>query len=114
MGDLVVVAAFWTIVGLIVFIGARRRTSSFRRLASRLGLEHRHGSFDLGSYPIPLFDRGTDRGVRDAMLGTWKGEEVVVLDFWYARPTCPARTDRTTFARWCGSPVTAHRLRSNM
>lgn len=93
LADLALIVVFWAIVGLAVLFGARRRTSAFQRRAMSLGLEYRRGPLALSAFPIPLFERGTDRGVRDAMLGRWRGDEVVVVDYWYRPTFLPSATE---------------------
>jgi hypothetical protein len=97
------------IVGLAVFGGigllAWRIRTGPRRDAARdaartLGLGYAAGdTFDLMDLPYPLFHRVvTVRGLDNVMFGTWRGMDVTLFEYWYARSSDPSKDDVERFS----------------
>jgi hypothetical protein len=96
-------AAVWVTLGLIVFAGwwfrVRPRRELHQDQAHRLGLRSAPGD------PFGYFDRsfallGHAAGAKDienTSWGTWRGMEVVVIDYWFARSSDPNRNDYRYF-----------------
>jgi len=96
-------AAVWITIGLIVFAGwwfkVKPRRELHQEQARWLGLRSAPGD------PLGYFERsfallGHAAGAKDienTSWGTWKGREVVVIDYWYARSSDPNRNDYRYF-----------------
>jgi hypothetical protein len=95
--------AVWSTIGLIVFAGwwfkVRPRRELHQERARSLGLRSAPGD------PLGYFDRsfallGHAAGAKDienTSWGTWRGMEVVVIDYWFARSSDPNRNDYRYF-----------------
>ena len=93
----------WVTLGLIVFAGwwfkVRPRRELHQEQARWLGLRSAPGD------PLGYFDRsfallGHAAGAKDienTSWGTWRGMEVVVIDYWFARSSDPNRNDYRYF-----------------
>jgi hypothetical protein len=93
-----------TVFGGIGYVAWRIRTGP-RRDASRdaarnMGLTSLEGDpLGLIDLPHPLMRRVvTVRGVENVMVGTWRGSEVTVFDYWYARSGDPTMNDVERFS----------------
>jgi hypothetical protein len=92
-------AAAWITIGLIVFAGwwfkVRPRRELHQEQARWLGLRSAPGD-PLGYFERPFALLGHAAGAKDienTSWGTWKGREVVVIDYWFARSSDPNRND---------------------
>lgn len=100
-GSLVLVAV--TVGGLLLagrWFRQRPRQRSVEADAERLGL--RFSARD----PFRLLDRGFElfhraapvRDLENVMWGSWRGIDVVMFDYWYARSSDPSRDDYMRFS----------------
>lgn len=96
-------AAAWATIGLIVFAGwwfkVRPRRELHRDQAGRLGFRSAPGD-PLGYFDRPFALLGHVAGAKDienTSWGTWRGMEVVVIDYWFARSSDPQRNDYRYF-----------------
>ncbi len=95
--------AAWATLGLIVFAGwwfkVRPRRVLHLDQARRLGIRSAPGD------PLGYFDRrfallghaATAKDIENTSWGTWRGMEVVVIDYWFARSSDPSRNDYRYF-----------------
>jgi hypothetical protein len=105
-------AAAWGTIGLIVFAGwwfkVRPRRELHQDQARALGFRSAPGD------PLGYLDRsfallGHAAGAKDienTSWGTWRGMEVVVIDYWFARSSDPSRNDYRYFT-CAATPVPA-------
>jgi hypothetical protein len=91
--------AAWSTIGLIVFAGWWFRVRPRRELhqdeARSLGLRSAPGD-PLGYFERPfalLGHAATARDIENTSWGTWRGMDVVVIDYWFARSSDPSRND---------------------
>lgn len=101
--DLPAQVAAWGTIGLLAFAGwwfkVRPRRDLHRDQAHRLGLKSAPGD------PLGFLERrfallgevATAKDVENTSWGTWRGIEVTVLDYWYARSSDPQRNDYRYF-----------------
>jgi hypothetical protein len=91
--------AAWSTIGLILFAGywfkVRPRRELHQEQARWLRLRSAPGD------PLGYFDRpfallghaATAKDIENTSWGTWRGMEVVVIDYWFARSSDPNRND---------------------
>lgn len=91
--------AVWGTIGLVVFAGwwfkVRPRRELHQEQARWLGLRSEPGD-PLGFFERPFALLGHAAGAKDienTSWGTWRGMEVVVIDYWFARSSDPSRND---------------------
>jgi len=96
-------AAVWATLGLIAFAGwwfrVRPRRELHQDQARRLGLRSAPGD-PLGFFDRPFALLGHAAGAKDienTSWGAWRGMEVVVIDYWFARSSDPNRNDYRYF-----------------
>ena len=89
----------WGTIGLIVFAGWWFRVRPRRELhqdeARSLGLRSAPGD-PLGYFERPfalLGHAATAKDIENTSWGTWRGMDVVVIDYWFARSSDPSRND---------------------
>jgi hypothetical protein len=110
--DLPAQVATWGFIGLLFFLGWRFKVKPRRDLhqyqARSLGLRSAPGD------PLRYFERpfallghaATAKDIENTSWGSWRGMEVVVIDYWFARSSDPSRGDHRYFT--CAStPVPA-------
>lgn len=95
--------AVWGTIGLVVFAGwwfkVRPRRELHQEQARWLGLRSQPGD-PLGFFERPFALLGHAAGAKDVentSWGTWRGMEVVVIDYWFARSSDPSRNDYRYF-----------------
>jgi hypothetical protein len=94
---LVVIGAF----GLGAWwIRTQPRRRSAEAAARELGLQFSAAdAFDLIDLPFALFNRlASVRGLENVMYGTWRGLDVKLFDYWYARSGDPSVDDTERFS----------------
>jgi hypothetical protein len=91
--------AVWATIGAIFFAGywfkVLPRRDLHRAVAAELRLRSAPGD------PLGMLDRGfallgqvaSAKDVENTSWGTWRGREVVVFDYWFARSSDPQRAD---------------------
>jgi hypothetical protein len=96
--------AVWATIGALFFAGywfrVRPRRDLHRAEAAALRLRSASGD------PFGVLDRGfvllgqfaTAKDVENTSWGTWRGRDVVVFDYWFARSSDPQRADHQHFA----------------
>jgi hypothetical protein len=91
--------AVWSTIGLVVFAGWWFRIRPRRELhqdeARSLGLRSAPGD-PLGYFERPfalLGHAATAKDIENTSWGTWRGMEVVVIDYWFVRSSDPSRDD---------------------
>lgn len=91
--------ATWGFIGLLFFLGwwfkVRPRRELHQAQARSLGLRSAPGD-PLGYFQRPFALLGHAAGAKDienTSWGSWRGMEVVVIDYWFARSSDPSRTD---------------------
>jgi hypothetical protein len=96
--------AVWGTLGGIVFAGwwfkVRPRREYHQDQARGLGLRSAPGD-PLGFFQRPFALLGHAAGAKDienTSWGTWRGMDVVVIDYWFARSSDPNRSDYRYFA----------------
>ena len=96
-------AAAWGFIGLIVFAGywfkVRPRRELHQDQARWLGLRSAPGD-PLGYFQRPYALLGHVAGaknIENTSWGTWRGMQVVVIDYWFARSSDPNRNDYKYF-----------------
>jgi hypothetical protein len=102
----------WGMIGLLLFAGwwfkVRPRRELHRDQARRLGLRSAPGDpFGYLDRPFALLGHAAGaKDVENTSWGSWRGREVVVLDYWFARSSDPSRSDHRSYT--CAStPVPA-------
>jgi hypothetical protein len=95
--------AAWATIGLVVFAGwwfkVRPRRDLHQVQARWLGLRSASGD------PLGYFERGFAllghaagaKDIENTSWGTWRGMDVVVIDYWFARSSDPSRNDYRCF-----------------
>jgi hypothetical protein len=96
-------AAAWGTIGLVVFAGwwfkVRPRRELHQEQARWLHLRSAPGD-PFGYFQRPFALLGHAAGAKDienTSWGTWRGMEVVVIDYWFARSSDPNRNDYRYF-----------------
>ena len=91
--------ATWGFIGLLFFLGwwfkVRPRRELHQAQARSLGLRSAPGD-PLGYFQRPFALLGHAAGAKDienTSWGSWRGMEVVVIDYWFARSSDPSRSD---------------------
>jgi hypothetical protein len=91
--------AAWITIGLVVFAGWWFRVRPRRELhqdeARSLGLRSAPGD-PLGYFERPFALLGhvaAAKDIENTSWGTWRGMDVVVIDYWFARSSDPSRND---------------------
>jgi len=91
--------AAWSTIGLILFAGywfkVRPRRELHQEQARWLRLRSAPGD-PLGYFERPfalLGHAATAKDIENTSWGTWRGMEVVVIDYWFARSSDPSRND---------------------
>jgi hypothetical protein len=81
------------------WIRTQPRRRSAEAAAYELGLRFSAADpFDLIDLPFALFNRlASVRGLENVMYGTWRGLEVKLFDYWYARSSDPSIDDTERF-----------------
>ncbi len=104
--------AAWVTIGLIVFAGwwfkVRPRRELHQAEARSLGLRSAPGD-PLGYLGRPfalLGQTATAKDIENTSWGTWRGMEVVVIDYWFARSSDPSRDDSRSYT-CAATPVPA-------
>ena len=104
--------ATWGFIGLLFFLGwwfkVRPRRELHQAQARSLGLRSAPGD-PLGYFQRPFALLGHAAGAKDienTSWGTWRGMEVVVIDYWFARTSDPSRSDYRYFT-CAATPVPA-------
>jgi hypothetical protein len=104
--------AAWSTIGLIVFAGwwftVRPRRELHRDEARSLGLRSAPGDpFGYFERPFALLGHAaTAKDIENTSWGTWRGMEVVVIDYWFARSSDPSLEDRRSYT-CAATPVSA-------
>jgi hypothetical protein len=82
------------------WIRTQPRRRSAEAAARELGLRFSAADvFDLIDLPFALFDRPASvRGLENVMYGTWRGLEVRLFDYWYARSSDPSVDETERFS----------------
>ena len=82
------------------WVRTRPRLDAARAAAGDLGLGYSaKDEFGLIDLPFPLLQRpATVRGLGSVMFGTWRGREVKVFEYWYARSSDQALDDFEWFS----------------
>ena len=95
--------ATWAFIGLLFFLGwwfkVRPRRELHQGEAHSLGLRSAPGDA-LGYFERPfalLGHAATAKDIENTSWGTWRGMEVVVLDYWFARSSDPSKSDYRYF-----------------
>lgn len=95
--------AAWATIGAVFFAGywfkVRPRRELHRAEAAQLRLTSAPGD------PLRMLDRGfallgqvaSAKDVENTSWGTWRGLDVVVFDYWFARSSDPERADQESF-----------------
>jgi hypothetical protein len=91
--------AAWSTIGLFLFAGywfkVRPRRELHQEQARWLRLRSAPGD-PLGYFERPfalLGHAATAKDIENTSWGTWRGMEVVVIDYWFARSSDPSRND---------------------
>ncbi|MBA3738949.1 MAG: hypothetical protein H0W97_10340 [Actinobacteria bacterium] len=104
--------ATWGFIGLLFFLGwwfkVKPRRDLHQDQARSLGLRSAPGD------PLRYFDRpfallghaATAKDIENTSWGSWRGTEVVVIDYWFARSSDPSRSDHRYFT-CAATPVPA-------
>jgi hypothetical protein len=102
----------WGMIGLLLFGGwwfkIRPRRELHRDQARSLGLRSAPGD-PLGYLERPFALLGHAAGAKDVentSWGSWRGMDVVVIDYWFARSSDPTRSDHQYFT-CAATPVPA-------
>lgn len=95
--------ATWVSIGLLFFLGwwfkVRSRRELHQEQARSLGLRSAPGD-PLGYFERPfalLGHAATAKDIENTSWGTWRGMDVVVIDYWFARSSDPSRSDHRYF-----------------
>jgi hypothetical protein len=95
--------ATWAFIGLFFFLGwwfkVKPRRDLHQAQARSLGLRSAPGD------PLRYFERpfallghaATAKDIENTSWGTWRGMEIVVIDYWFARSSDPSRSDHRYF-----------------
>lgn len=104
--------ATWGFIGLLFFLGwwfkVKPRRDLHQDQARSLGLRSAPGD-PLGYFERPfalLGHAATVKDIENTSWGTWRGMEVVVIDYWFARSSDPSRSDYRYFT-CAATPVPA-------
>ena len=104
--------ATWGFIGLLFFLGwwfkVKPRRDLHQDQARSLGLRSAPGD-PLGYFERPfalLGHAATAKDIENTSWGSWRGMEVVVIDYWFARSSDPSRSDYRYFT-CAATPVPA-------
>lgn len=95
--------ATWGFIGLLFFLGwwfkVRPRRELHQAQARSLGLRSAPGD-PLGYFQRPfalLGHAAAAKDIENTSWGSWRGMEVVVIDYWFARSSDPSKSDHRYF-----------------
>ena len=108
-GAVVALAAIGGLAALARRIRTEPRRDATQDAARDLGLGFAaRDVFGLIDLPFPLFQRVvTVRGLDNVMFGTWRGSDVKVFEYWYARSSDPSIDDYERFSCLM-TPIPSH------
>ena len=104
--------ATWGFIGLLFFLGWRFKVKPRRDLHQYQAPSH--GLRSAPGDPLGYFERSfallghatTAKDIENTSWGSWRGMEVVVIDYWFARSSDPSRSDFRYFT-CAATPVPA-------